>query len=643
MPAISRSSRDESREILLHHVQTPDAIMERERILFTDDFLAALATGDPSRWFSLELFVEAFFSLICSHSTMLAWFTSLTGGVHDKTLRPYPRQADIFPNDFALHFDAADPCWESIRSNDIIILDAAGDSPAWMTALRHGAREIAIIPFHGDNAYTLILLGSNHAGYFSQLGERALLFPGLARNSLVEVSRRSLCDPLTGLPNRQLFWEQMQREVAQSNRRQTLMGLVLLDLDHFKQVNDMHGHPAGDALLQEATNRIKTILREGDTCARLGGDEFGLLFPDLVQPDDLKNICGRITEAFRVPFVLTPDVTVHVSVSMGMTIYPLDNASLDRLVANADLALYSSKRSGRDQCQIYSIDMVYEARNLASHIALCQEALQNKRFVLFYQPIVKVVGDVQHVVALEALLRIHEETGEVLSPSAFFEALDHPSMARKIGYFVLESAVAQAAAWQREGIFININVNISPRYFLHHDFLSDIDTIFGNHIDIKADYFTIEITEYAPVHDFENTGSIIKNLNKRNIKVSLDDFGRGSTTLTELQTLELSELKIDMSFVKHIVNNPRHLAIAATMVNMAHTLGLRVVAEGIENKEQLQLLRYMHCDFFQGYLIARPMPADALPRWLAARSRPSRIRRRFQFSRRGQRPQPSPA
>lgn len=386
----------------------------------------------------------------------------------------------------------------------------------------------------------------------------------------------------------------------------------ILDLDGFKLVNDRFGHGAGDALLQEMAQRLLGELRSGDTLARMGGDEFGLLLPGVERPDEVEDVCLRLLEVLRIPFHLQGE-DIPLSASIGITSYPLDDSLPEDLLRHADLALYAAKEAGRDRYEWFNWPMDRLQKEVLEVRKMTESALDRGRLLLYYQPVVEIDNG---PVGVEALLRLdHPERG-LLPPAAFASALDSPRLTRRIGCFVLASALTQTQTWHRQGLPLRVSVNISAHHLLDPRFLSDLQAALDAHPDLPASAIEIEITETAPLLDFTGARETLLACNRLGVRIALDDFGTGSASLTYLQKLPAQTIKIDQSFVRDIINDPKDYAIVSGVVTSARLLGLEVIAEGVETAEHAAMLCHLQCHCLQGYAIARPMAPEAIPDWI---------------------------
>ena len=514
---------------------------------------------------------------------------------------------------------AGDPCWEALESGQAVIQSVDDpQAPEWIKALRNRIEEIGIFPFGAEDLRGVGLIGVREKGYFHRVG--SAYFDAFAHlgDLVLLLHNQSLRDPLTALPNRTLFLDRLEIARDQTLRHERLLGVALLDLDGFKQVNDRLGHGAGDQLLQAVVQRLQAQLRAGDTLARMGGDEFGLLLPGLERLDDLKGVCERLLATVREPLDIQGE-PVSASCSLGVTLYPLDDSDASTLIQHADMALYAAKDAGRDQFQLHTLALDEAIQTEAGMRVLLEQALHEGRLVLHYQPIVSSAGTVRGV---EALIRLQHPEKGLLAPAAFFSALDHPRLARPIGRFVLDAALRQGAIWQGDGLQLRVAVNISTRHLLDARFLEDLREALANHPSVPLKQLEIEITESAPLLNLAEAQTVLKACQGLGVRIALDDFGTGNASLTHLQQLPAHSIKIDQCFVRDMIDDPKDLAIVTAVITASRMMGLEVIAEGVETAEHAALLNKMGCSHLQGYLFSRPLPAEDIPAWIA-RFRPA--------------------
>jgi diguanylate cyclase (GGDEF)-like protein/PAS domain S-box-containing protein len=420
-------------------------------------------------------------------------------------------------------------------------------------------------------------------------------------------------DALTQLPNRRLFQQHLEA-ACQVGQGVNSFFVAILDLDGFKQINDLFGHDSGDVLLCALAKRMELIFGKQNIIARLGGDEFGLI---LYKPQKIKEIdvlltqaLGKISEPVEVLGSL-----VTVSATIGISSFPSDADDPGQLLRLADLAMYAAKTAGRNGYVFYNEALEAKQQLIAEGIHMAEQALAENRFVLWYQPLVALHG---HVLGVEALLRLDTGRGEgLLNPSHFSSALDHPLLARKIGRFVLDAAVHQGMFWRKQGFFLRVGINISARHLLDSDFMQDIHAILARYPDFPRDLIELEVTESAPMLDFPSAITTLQAINALGIHIALDDFGTGNASLTYLQRLPAQTIKIDQSFVRDILVDNKDLAIVAGVASTAQALGLEIVAEGVESLGHARKLADLGVNVLQGFAIAQPMPAEDILNWVA--------------------------
>jgi diguanylate cyclase (GGDEF)-like protein len=433
-------------------------------------------------------------------------------------------------------------------------------------------------------------------------------------------------DSLTGLPNRVMFGDLLRAAIARAIRQKHHVAAMFLDLDNFKRINDTLGHVAGDHLLAEVAQRLRHVVREHDpvgreveggaslSVARLGGDEFLLALTDLGRPDDAGRVATRIVEAMNVPFRIG-EGELYVSASIGISIFPHDGTDVDELLKNADIALYHAKDLGRNTFVFYDGSMNRAALERLLLEGQIRRALERDEFVLYYQPQIDTRGD--RLIGAEALLRWKHPDMGLISPSHFISILEHTGLIYSVGTWVLREACRQLREWREAGLpAISVCVNLSPMQFRHPRLIDTIDEVVGSS-GIDARLIELEVTESAMVETGGETVRLLESLKEKGFRISMDDFGTGYSSLSYLRRFPVDRLKIDRSFVREAVLNPRDAAIVATIISLAHTLGIEPMAEGVELEEQRQLLASSGCALMQGNYFGRPMPPDELARMLA--------------------------
>jgi diguanylate cyclase (GGDEF)-like protein len=413
-------------------------------------------------------------------------------------------------------------------------------------------------------------------------------------------------DPLTALPNRTLLHERLSHALAKAQRHGRQLAVLLVDLDRFKHVNDTLGHEAGDTLLQVAARRFYDCLRETDTMARQGGDEFVVLMDELSDREPITRVSQRILDAMVQPFVIDGH-EIHITASVGISVYPDDGRTLLR---NADIALYRAKEKGRNNYQFYSAQIDnYSRERLALESGL-RRALERGELTLHYQPKVDLAAG--HICGMEALLRWQHPQMGLVAPGRFIPIAEESGLIRPIGAWVLKTACMQNRAWQRQGVRrFPVAVNLSPRQFAEESLLDDIKSALAES-GLTASDLELEITESMVMNDPEQAVSILRRLKELGIRVAIDDFGTGYSSLAYLKRFPIDSVKVDRSFVEDIPEDVNSMAIAQAVIAMAHSLRLKVVAEGVESEAQLSFLRGEGCDEIQGHYFSEARAASEL-------------------------------
>ncbi|MBM4146247.1 MAG: EAL domain-containing protein [Nitrospira sp.] len=414
-------------------------------------------------------------------------------------------------------------------------------------------------------------------------------------------------DSLTGLPNRSLFIDRMLQELAKAKRQRQMMAVIFIDLDRFKVINDTLGHATGDLLLQAVAKQLKESIREGDTVSRLGGDEFLLLFPDITQVKDASFIAEKIVHKFSEAFMVN-DKELYISASLGISIFPDNSDSTETLIKHADTAMYYAKQQGRNNYQFYSpkID-AYTTKKIEIEANL-RKAIANNELMLYYQPQFNLTDG--KITGAEALLRWQNLEQGAISPAEFIPIAEETGLIQPIGEWIFRTVCRQIKQWQEARLQnIRISVNVSMNQFRQNNFIEILIGILKE-MDIQPDCIEVEITESAIMHDTGLTTTMLNELRSHGIKIAIDDFGTGYSSLSYLKYLPISRLKLDQSFVHSLGINPNDEAISRAIIAMAHSLSLQVVAEGVENADQLMFLKTYDCDEVQGFLFSKALAAD---------------------------------
>ncbi len=420
-------------------------------------------------------------------------------------------------------------------------------------------------------------------------------------------------DALTGLPNRVLLRDRLLQALAHARRSASPVAVLFIDLDRFKHVNDSLGHSEGDVLLQKVAHRLRCAVREGDTVARWGGDEFVVVLDSASNREAAEAVARKILSALRTPLALGPQV-VAISASIGGALFPEDGETPDTLLRRADAAMYRAKSSGRDVVRFFAQEKDgAAAERLALELAL-REAIERGQLELVYQPQVRLADG--KLFGAEALVRWRHPTAGLLGPARFIGLAEDSGLIIGLGNWVLLEACGQLRAWRSAGLpSLTVSVNVSPRQFAHAGFEAMVAEALDG-MGVAPGELKLEITESVLVTDLERTAAVMRRLQERGVGVSIDDFGVDYSALRYLKQFPVGELKIDHGFVSHVTSSPQDAAITEAIIALARSLGLSVVAEGVETLAQLDFLRERGCDAAQGFVLSRPLPAAEMTRLL---------------------------
>jgi diguanylate cyclase (GGDEF)-like protein len=440
-------------------------------------------------------------------------------------------------------------------------------------------------------------------------------------NLLTEITQRKQAnlfklahfDQLTKLPNRVLFLDRLNMAIIQSERQQTQVGLLFIDLDKFKHFNDSMGHSFGDELLIAVAERFVGSAREGETVARLSGDEFTILLDNVKSQVDIDVICTRILEAMKQPLQIMGR-EVFITVSIGAAMFPNDDDQPAGLLVKADAAMYEAKRSGRNAYRHYVPGMnlySYERMTLETDLRM---ALERNEFELFYQPQVSL--STGRVVGNEALIRWRHPLRGLLSPIHFIEIIEESGLIVPIGKWVIEEACRQQMIWMKSGLEpMCMSVNISAMQFYQSNFCEMVKSIVMES-GIQPEHLELELTESVCMHEVASVLNPLKELHEFGIKLAIDDFGTGFSNLSYLNKFPIDRLKIDQSFIRHIESEPVNIDIVRAIVALGKSMSLELVAEGVETDSEMNLAESCGCEFVQGYRFSKPLPSDQLESWL---------------------------
>lgn len=472
------------------------------------------------------------------------------------------------------------------------------------------AQQAELAHLQRNSTLVIAMLGAFGFGFVVLLTRQRTV---LRQNAQAEREIRALAfyDPLTALPNRRLLTERLQHALANHARQAVFGALLFIDLDNFKILNDTHGHHIGDRLLRQVAQRLQASVRESDTVARLGGDEFVIVLENLgsdvdAAADAAERAGRKILLALNAAYQIIDDDT-HSTPSIGVALFGADDRQVEELLSRADLAMYQAKDAGRNTLCFYDPEMQRRVRVQAALEADLRRALRDEQFEMHYQ------GQYDHarrLIGMEALLRWqHPEQGWV-SPGEFIPVAERSGLILPIGRWVMGAACEQLARWQTDAATRArpLSVNVSARQFRHADFIDEVRSALAT-TGAPPGLLLIELTESLLIDDIEEAIQRMEELRGLGVGFALDDFGTGYSCLSYLKRLPLSQLKIDRSFVRDVMVDPNDAVIARTVIALGHSLGLDVVAEGVETPEQLAFLLDAGCEIFQGYLFGRPQPA----------------------------------
>jgi len=457
--------------------------------------------------------------------------------------------------------------------------------------------------------------GVNSANTVKDAGGSPLYFDGVIsditerKRAEQQVYQLAHYDSLTGLPNRTLLRDRLGQAMNDARRREARVAVLFLDLDRFKTVNDSLGHETGDRLLKAVAMRLRDLMRDSDTISRQGGDEFLLILRDVTDPAGAARVAGKVLDAVARPYVVG-EYELHITPSIGISIFPDDAADLDELIRNADAAMYHAKENGRSNFQFFTPEMntrAYERLSLESRL---RQAIEREEFTLHYQPQVDLRSGV--VMGLEALLRWSRPGQQDLSPAVFVPVLESSGLIGQVGEWVLREACRQNKAWQQAGLpKLPVAVNLSAIQFNRRNMADSISAILQE-TGLEPRYLELEFTESAVMQDTREIGGIIRRLDELGVQLALDDFGTGYSSLSYLKRFHLDKIKIDQSFVRDISDDADDAAITTAIIGMARNLKVAVVAEGVETRTQCDFLKSHGCDGMQGYYFCRPVTAEEL-------------------------------
>lgn len=517
--------------------------------------------------------------------------------------------------------------------------DAALDDAMWETVQRCGAWQGEVWDRRKNGeVYPVWLTISAVKGQGGLVTHYVATHIDITQRKAVEDQLHKLAfyDPLTQLPNRRLLLDRLGHVLAGSTRSRNQGAIMFIDLDNFKALNDTQGHDVGDRLLAEVAQRLKSSVRQGDTVARLGGDEFVVMVQDLAADSmvvaQVEAVAGKILAALDCPYPLVFDAELgrrnalnyHCTASIGITLFGAHSTNVDELLKQADLAMYQAKDSGRNAIRFFDPEMQAAITSRVALEADLREAVEAGQFQLYYQP--QVVGESHRLTGAEALLRWHHSRRGMVPPSEFIPLAEETGLILPLGQWVLETACAQLATWasQPEMAQLTVAVNVSAHQIRQTDFVDQVLAVLAD-AGANPQRLKLELTESLLVSNVEDIIAKMTLLKSRGVGFSLDDFGTGYSSLSYLKRLPLDQLKIDQSFVNEVLTDANDAAIAKMIVALAESLGLAVIAEGVETEEQRNFLAESGCHAYQGYLFSKPLPLAGFEQWIGKPTAPASV------------------
>lgn len=429
-----------------------------------------------------------------------------------------------------------------------------------------------------------------------------------------KLMHQATTDPLTGIPNRTLLIDRLEQSIKHATRNNAKVGLVFLDLDRFKGVNDTLGHNIGDLLLKEVAYRLSKSLRETDTIGRWGGDEFSVVVEDVKQREDIESVVKRFLDIFKEPIAIKNHI-INTTCSIGVSLYPDDGRTSITLLKHADTAMYYAKKEGANTFRHYKTQMTKRTKELVEMENDLKIAMEKNQLTLYYQPIVNLKTG--RIDSLEALLRWNHVKKGWISPSEFIPVAEDCGLIIALGRWIIEQNFVQARKWRKEGNkSFKISINISTQELKQADFIDFLKNLIAKY-RLSAENFILEVTESGVMDNTSLYLRVLKQLNELGFEISIDDFGTGYSSLTYLHLFPIAKLKIDQSFIKSL--NKEGKIIVLSIIALAKNLGLKTVAEGVEIKQQLDFLVKNQCDEVQGFYFAKPMPAEKVKAILGTR------------------------
>ncbi|PCJ16978.1 MAG: diguanylate cyclase, partial [Gammaproteobacteria bacterium] len=485
--------------------------------------------------------------------------------------------------------------------------------------LRENVKSLLVIPLYYQNeALGAITIGFTYNSEFPDDEKELFQTIGTSISLALANARQferleslATYDNLTDLPNRNALNQDCLIAIKENSNKKDCLGLILIDLDRFKEINDTLGHDVGDELLKKVAIRIKRSVREEDTVARIGGDEFTVILSALKDDIDASKVAQKIVEAVRPPFNVCGN-EIFITISIGIAVGDTQNSDGKLLTKQADTALYRAKNLGRNTFQFFTPELDAKAKDKLFISNSLHRALDANEFELYYQPQVDVKGDM--IVGFEALLRWHHPTSGELEPDRFIPLLEETGLINPVGRWIFNTASNQMKLWLDDGLVSpesTMSVNLSVHQMRDNEFPLFVASAIKS-LDLAAKHLIIEITETSLMADNPRILTFLQALQQLGIKISMDDFGTGYSSLSYLKKFPIDHLKIDRSFIADILDDPSDASIVQAIIAMARSLGLTIIAEGVDAQDKLKILRNLGCDIYQGYFYSKPLPAKEI-------------------------------
>lgn len=479
----------------------------------------------------------------------------------------------------------------------VIIISGLGDEEVAAEAMRLGANDY-LVKSHlkATQLLTAILNAINKAGHEKKIYDLAHY------------------DSLTGLVSRPLLLDRLRQSVKHIDRQEKLAALAFIDLDHFKPVNDTHGHEAGDFVLVEIAKKLKTILRTSDTISRIGGDEFVLLLDEIDSVQECEELLKRVLLILSIPIQLPNQYFVKISASIGVSIINNTKLDADTILRRADQTMYQAKNSGRNKILFFDPEEEKRQEKYRKMLAEVDVGLDRNEFTLWYQPKINTTSN--EIIGVEALIRWNHPTQGILSPAHFSNALEHSSLSVKIGEWVIEKALKQCDKWGKAGSHISVSVNISGSHILKRDFIDRLTETLFEYPVVTTTLLELEVLESVSINNIDLAVQVLNQCRALGIKIALDDFGTGFASLNYLKRLPLDTLKIDRSFIQNLEVDQADEAIVKSIIEFSKVFNYRLIAEGVETKAQLKKFQSLGGEHVQGFYFAKPMEGKHILPWI---------------------------